>query len=145
MPLFVNDEDSITITVYYTSQKNSSGVRITKMIDKKKAEEMLKIPEKAAIVEQLNCKFRLPTWAAQQKLFSESNVYDPALGAKDTDLALFSDLQLKKNLIGWDATDENGRELPVTSELIDMLPPSIANDILGQYRRSLTSGDDSGN
>jgi hypothetical protein len=142
MSLFLGEDDLLDIAIYYHSGKNSKGVRFLKILDEAKAKEWLQSPEKSHKVETLNAKFRQPTWASQQQMFSKSFVYNPGTGKKETEWTLYSDIELKANLVEWDVVDRDGRKLPVRAESIDSLPAAIANELLIRYRSLLAVEDD---
>ncbi len=143
--LFVSEEDLISLTVYYTISVNKKGAKFVNVLEAAKAKQALQDPQQADKIITLNAKAKQQTWAMQQKLFSESSVYNPSKGEKETDFALFSDLQLKSAIVEWDVADEEGRPYPVTPELIDNLPAAIANELLMQYRRAISTEDGEGN
>lgn len=143
--LFASDEDLINLTVHYTFTINKKGANFVKVLNEEQAKAMLQDPKKADAVKTLNAKARQQTWAMQQRLFAESSVYNPAKGEKETDFALFTDFQLKSAIVDWDATDPDGRSYPVTPELIDQLPAAIANELIIQYRKAISTEDGEGN
>ena len=143
--LFVSEESLINVAVYYMHVTNKRGVSLVKTMDETKAKALLQDPAKADKVKTVNGRFKPPTWSSQQKLFGQSARYNPAVGQNETDWSVFSDLQLKENLVAWDITDEDGREVPVTPERIDALPANIANDLLAGYRQSMSVDNEEGN
>ena len=143
MSLLVQDKDLINIAVQYTVTQNKYGVKFIKVLDDKKAKEMLSLPDTAAKVKVLNTKWRQQTWLAQNELFSECTIYNPSTGNRDVDWTKFRDAQLKSFLVDWDLTDDTGRAYPVSEETINHLHAAVATALSNKYAEatSMEEGD----
>ncbi len=71
MTPFVSDKDLISVSVFYSAGKNKFGFNTVKVVDEKKAKELMQSPDTAATIKTLNTKWRQPTWESQQKLYAD--------------------------------------------------------------------------
>lgn len=133
MSLLVGQEDLIPITLFYSSLKNKYGCTVVRVLDEKKAKEMLALPDASGKVKILNTKWRPQTWKDQNLLFKNSTVYNPSTGSRDVDWSIFRHQQLVQCLVDWDIADDANRPVPVTEDNINMLHASIANALSNKY------------
>jgi hypothetical protein len=121
----------IEIKLYYKEIQKDGFTGVVVLKDDI-AENLLKDEEKKKEVKVLNTKWKFLTWGDQNKITKQSERFTPD-GIQDIDWFRYRDLRIKSCLQDWDVTDDKGNKIPVSSEIIDMLPPEIIVSLLDKY------------
>ena len=137
----------VEIKLYYKNVKTSGGIdRIIVLSDKEgkiqfqNQEEIIKqkqtkqeeITEDDRKIEVLTTQWKVLSWGEQNKITKNSERYTPE-GIQDIDYYKFRDLRIKACLHSWDIKDAKGSVVPVSSEMIDMLPSTVVFALVGRY------------
>lgn len=125
MPLFVTDNDTVDVKVVYTESGGDLEFYEEKFPDGSKAETFT---------------FRRPNWQDQRTIMEGALAID-ATGMPVVDPYKFMDSKFKTLLCKWTLKDEDG-DIPVTSENIDRLHPSLIEYLSSKADRLLGLADD---
>jgi len=133
--MFVEDNETIKVTLYFKKKKTSAGLRVESSLEKVK--EVEKVDFKAAAFE-----LRPLTWKVYNELMRESKVQNPMTMADDTDWTTYRERKLLRILAKWDAKDAAGKDIPVTPDNIMRLHPIMAETLLNEYDRVAFLGEE---
>jgi hypothetical protein len=136
MPLISPEPEKIEIELYYKEKKINNGGSVIIVIDDEDAEKMLQDEEKKDKVKKLKTQWKILDWQHQNRITAESRVFTPE-GLQDIDPIKYRDLRIKSGLIGWDIK-YNDKDVPVTPEMIDKLPPQVVFALVQKYDQATT-------
>jgi hypothetical protein len=128
--MFIETPQVIEVTIYYRKSKSGNAVRVETDLSKIKEED------KKSFIPAL-FKLRPMTWKVYNELLRESKVTNPMTLADETDWTTYREKKLVKLLVSWDATDADGKVIPVTQDRIMSLHPLIAENILNEYDKKV--------
>lgn len=128
MGLLDNVKDLINIKLYYTVKNTKAGKKVM-IIEDAKAEEMLKNPDKAKMVEILDTHWASLSWGEQKNLETISTEYNTETSERVFNSIKFRDAAIKRCLKKWNLCIGE-KPVEVTPDLIDQLPAEI---IFGLY------------
>lgn len=138
--LLIQNEELITLVLFFKTKVNKFGVRQYKIIDEEEAKGLLAKNDPS--VDTLTTKWVIPTWQTNTSILRQSTFYNPADGANKIDWSKYQDNLFKTCMREWDILDEQGNVMPVTSETIGNLPSIIATELLQMYEKSITMEED---
>ena len=128
--MFIDQNDTIDITIYCKKKDNHYNV-----CDKKTFEKM-KEGEDKLLYKPFLIKTKPLTWGASNEL-QESAIIRNLDGDRFWNFKLFKENKLKRIIVSWDAKrkNKNGEEelVPVSPEAIMSLAPEVAETILTAY------------
>jgi hypothetical protein len=130
----VVNQELINIKLYYMVKTTKSGKK-TMVIEDDKAEEMLKNPDKAKLVEVIDTWWKSLSWGEQKNLETIATDVNPANGEKSFNAIKFRDAAIKRCLKKWNLTIAD-KPVEVSPDLIDQLPAEV---IFGLYVRFNTA------
>lgn len=138
--LFTENEELITINLYYRVKLNKFGVRQYKVLEEDEAKTALSSGDKE--VDILVTKWIVPTWRSNSNIIRASTFYSPADGSNRVDWSKYQDNLFKNCLKEWDVTDKDNNPVPVNPDTIGSLPSVIASALLDKYDKSLSLEED---
>ncbi len=95
-------------------------------------------PDPKKIIESITTSWRRMTWKDQNVIFSKCLKTIPGSdGAMHTELDTiqYRDLKLKTCLKKWDVKDDQGKEVSVNDDVIDILTPEVAQELINNFEQ----------
>lgn len=92
------------------------------------------------VIEVLNTTWKRMSWKEQNTIFSQSL---RIVGTEsEIDALKYRDMKLKMCLKKWDAKDDEGSPIPLSTDTIDNLCPEVASELLRAFERVTEPSDD---
>lgn len=134
MSIISKGEQLIKITLYYKEQ-DMGGVLKPIVLDDKKAKKMLEDPDQASKVNTLNTFWKIVSWQENNSIHKASERKEEKAIPGSLDWIRWRDLRLKTFLKKWDAKDDDGKDIPLTPDVINGLDNDIAEALLNKYEQ----------
>jgi len=156
MGLFGATNQIVEIKLYYKDIVTSGGInKIIVLSDKEgkiqfqqqedfikqKQEKQEEIKETDRPIKVLTTMWKVLSWGDQNNLSKMCERYTPD-GLQGIDYFKFRDLRMKSCIKSWDIKDIKGTPVPVTSEIIDTLPPDIVFALIDRYDTTTEGSQD---
>lgn len=143
------DRKLISISIHYVEEVNQHGLSIFNFIKDKddfedwkdrgyvpvnEVEPGVTPPEE--VIKVISTQWRVMSWKDQNDLLSKAISYatkSDGTTTGDIDAIKYRDIKLKMNLKGWSLTDEEGKPVAVSDQVIDDLQPAMAREMLSSY------------
>lgn len=138
--LLGNEQDVINICLYLSISKNKSGATRVTVLGDEEGKKMYDDPEQKGKVQVLNTRWRQSRWKEENDLINRIQEPNPITQQMEPNWSKYRDLRIKLFLVEWDLT-ANGKQIPVSPEAIDRLPPSIPLELYDRYLKSLQATD----
>jgi len=138
--VLVEDEQLVTVTVYYRYKVNAHGVKQFKILEEEEGKELLAAG--TAGVDSLTTWWTVPSWKPNNDMLRQSTFYSPSEGVNKMDWSKYQENTFKNCLKKWDVQDKEGKIIPITAENIGKLPTLLGNAVLDKYDKCLVLEDD---
>lgn len=95
-------------------------------------------PDPNKVIQSIVTGWRRMTWKDQNVIFSRCLKTIPGADGNmhtELDTIQYRDLKLKTCLKKWDLKDEQGKEVPVTEDVIDILTPEVAQELINNFEQ----------
>ena len=125
--MFIKDTDLVDINIYYSKKGN----RYLAYTQREFNISSLKEDEKKKY-KTLSLKMRELTWGLYNQL-QEDAMIDDSNNNSQFNVKVYKENRLNQLIKEWDATDEEGKVVPISSNSISHLSPDIAETILRAY------------
>ena len=162
MPLFNPAPQKIEIKLYWKEAKTTSGLMKPVILDDEKALEQIAKNKKSQepqpvvegqpvkeikpvppedMVECLTTYWKGLSWQDNNSITEKASYYNQLEGYHDLNVWRYRDLRLKNCLLEWDLKDPNGKPVPVSEDVINMLPTEVIMALLNKYDAAVSISD----
>ncbi len=143
--MFINDQEFITIKIYY-KERNKSYIAYTEQEIKALKDEEKITDEKISKLKCITIQCPQLTWGLHNEIQDSALVDDVSTGQRRWNYKSYKEKKLLKIIKKWDATMKDGEKgevpAPINPKVIACLAPEIAEAILSAYDQETTLGEE---
>ena len=132
MALIDFSDQLVQVPLYYKEIEKDGFTKIIILKDEE-ALEMLEDEEEKKDVQVLNTWWKILSWQDSNNIANAARSKDANALPGQLDPYRTRDLRLKLCLKKWDLKDANNKDLPVTPDIINKLPPEVIGTLLEKF------------